>query len=90
LFTQLTWEDFSDWQQYYAEEPWGEQRADFRNAVAIAYGSVGFLPDSTKLPDITWPYFEDGLADFDVEAHQESLDEYQAVWARWDEERRSK
>jgi hypothetical protein len=44
--------EFLDWWIAYQDEPWGDERADFRSAagVAMATGARGVRP--------TWPYFE--------------------------------
>jgi len=68
-------------------EPWGEERADWRNAVSCTYANLEFLPESATLPQLTWPYFAGPLEDFDFDAHRQVLEEHQRKWAEWERER---
>lgn len=53
---------FLGWQRYYDAEPWGEERADWRELAnrtiwAAMIGGKG----EKKLPNALWPYFEDDI-----------------------------
>lgn len=50
----MTWEQFLTWEQYFIEEPFGEMRADMRQAANTFY-ALG-LDDP---PRLTFPYFTD-------------------------------
>lgn len=36
MLSEITYEQFLEWQAYYELEPFGEKRADWRNGVAIS------------------------------------------------------
>lgn len=56
LLPWLTWEQFSDWRNYWCQEPWGDIRADAREAAnTIWLAGVGHDQDS---PSLVYPYFE--------------------------------
>lgn len=59
LLEKLTHRQFLDWQTYFAQEPWGELRADMRSMVLAAHILSPHMPDGTQLPNPTYPYFED-------------------------------
>lgn len=83
----MDWDEFRDWQAYYDLEPWGEERADFRQAVAVAYANIGWLPDDAKLPDLLWPYFPEA-EQIDFDAVRQAVEEHTDHWADWERERR--
>jgi len=85
----LTWDEFTDWLAYYQVEPWGDERADLRQAVAIAYQNIAWLPDDAELPEIVWPYFPDA-EEIDFQAVREAIEEHATKWADWERERRLK
>lgn len=61
----------NDWTQYYDREPWGEERADWRQvANQMTWGRI-LGGGGTKLPNPMWPYFE---PDVDPQALLKSIE----------------
>lgn len=59
VLARLTYRKYLDWQAYFAQEPWGELRADMRSMVLAAHILSPHMPSGTELPNPTYPYFED-------------------------------
>ena len=59
MLEAMTAEQFMRWEKYYEQEPWGENRADQREAANTLYGLAPWLPVTAMLPDLHYPYFED-------------------------------
>lgn len=74
LFQMLTWDQFQDWLVYYDQAPFGEHRADLRQAVLINY----MLPteDGSDLPNVIYPYFNSGDDEIDFEAHAARIQDH--------------
>lgn len=58
LLSCLTYEQFAQWQDYYQRNPWGEGRADQRQAVLLQYLFAPFMRGGKELPSLQFPYFE--------------------------------
>lgn len=63
LLEELTLEQFQIWTQYYAAEPWGEARADQRQAAGILWLLAPHLQSEADLPDLHYPYFQNETDD---------------------------
>jgi len=88
LFERISWEEFLLWEAEYNREPWGEFRADARQAVGIRYTLAPWLEDKggvDQWPAVFWPYFDEQLK------HADDLVAYAAEhdrkWAQWEQER---
>lgn len=58
---RLTERQFRQWEAYYEEEPWGEERADWRLLMSEKrWGAMLGGNEGRQIPKATWPYFEDG------------------------------
>lgn len=55
LMQDLTWEEWCGWQDYDAQEPWGETRADWRQAALASWLIADWAQEYHA--QITWPYF---------------------------------
>ena len=90
MFERITWEEFLEWEALYDAEPWGETRADARQAVAIHYLLAPYLPkdDSRhqEWPEVFWPYWKPKEMP-DPEAVQAAIDEHVAKWRELEAER---
>tara|TARA_R100000808_G_scaffold22981_1_gene50464 strand:+ start:652 stop:906 length:255 start_codon:yes stop_codon:yes gene_type:complete len=53
----MTWPQFVTWRALWELSPWGEDRADLRQAVAISYHLQTLAELDEPPPDITYPYF---------------------------------
>jgi hypothetical protein len=91
LLTLIDWEELLWWQAYYDLEPWGDERADARLAVGVAYQLAPYLPEGTELPSLAWPYYGDAeeAEPIDPEVIREAVAAHQRHWAEWERDRRS-
>jgi hypothetical protein len=67
LLPYLTWEHVKDWRAYWNAEPWGDIRADDREAANTMW-RIG-AGQTSDLPQLTYPYFQN--ADVLWEKHKE-------------------
>ena len=86
LGNRLDLQEYLDWEAYYEAEPWGDRRADDRQAVLIAYLLSPWLPKGTKHPRLEYPYFDE-LEPIDSKAAQQAADEWAERWKAWEAER---
>ena len=90
LLRSISWDEWIRWQAYYEIEPWGEERADGRLAVEIAYLLTPYLPTGTELPDLAWPYFGEDAEAPDPATVEAEIEAYRRRWAEWEAERLAK
>ncbi len=59
MMPELTEKQFQGWQKYYDAEPWGEERADWRQfANQLTWKKIIGGGDA-KTPNAMWPYFDE-------------------------------
>jgi hypothetical protein len=86
----LTVDEFRLWQAYFEVEPWGELRADLRQAAGIAYNKAECLPDDAELPNLQFPYWENEQEEtIDFAARQQAIEDHTRRWAEWERDRRN-
>jgi hypothetical protein len=88
LLSVLTLDEWFAWQAYEQLEPWGETRADLRQAAAAAYQLAPYLPADFALPKLTYPYFA-AAEEIDVATITATVREHDRMWTDWDRQRRS-
>jgi hypothetical protein len=83
LTQRMTWQDFVLWCGRYRVQPWGEERADGRQVVALSYLLKPHLknPSTSASPAMSWPYFGDDAASADEQYRL--LKEHEAKYAHW-------
>lgn len=57
----LTERQFTGWQDYYEAEPWGEERADWRQLANQMIWSKIIGGGDAEAPSPVWPYFAAGI-----------------------------
>lgn len=62
LLPLLSASQFADWLAFFDERPWGEERADHRQAAMIQHLLRPHYKNASTvdLPRFTWPYFQSG------------------------------
>jgi hypothetical protein len=80
---RLTWDEWIDWQAWYQLQPWGEERADLRASVGIAYALAPYMPPGAELPALQWPYYE-GEAEIDIESLAAAAEAERLRWEEWE------
>ena len=85
---RLGWDEWIRWLAWWELEPWGEARADLRQAVALSYTLAPYLRRDTELPALTWPYWDQDGEELDVEALRALAAAEAKRWAEWDATRR--
>lgn len=88
LLRRLTLDELFAWRAYEELDPWGETRADFRQAAATAYHLSPYLPVGFELPKLTYPYFA-AAEDVDVAAIEAAAKAAEQHWQEWDRQRRA-
>jgi hypothetical protein len=86
---RVPWEEWCEWRAWYEIEPWGEYRADLRQAAAVSYQLSPYLPSNTELPGLVWPYWDES-DHVDVEAIKAAAAEERAKWDEWERSRKAK
>ena len=85
----MTVDEFLDWQAYWELEPWGELRADLRQAAGLAISKAEWLPADAELPEFTYPYWDTAEeTQVDLAERQRMIAEHTQRWAEWEQERR--
>ncbi len=59
LRPDLTERQLREWENFYEQEPWGESRADLRQAASIAIWGAMLAGGSKKPPSPMFPYWEE-------------------------------
>lgn len=85
---RISWDEWISWQAWYSLQPWGDERADMRSAVAVAYQLAPYLPREAELPTFQYPYSED--EPLDPEQLKAAAEAEQRRWDEWEQERRVK
>lgn len=86
---RIGWDEWLLWRAWYQIEPWGENRADLRQSVGLAYTLAPYLPRGSELPALTWPYYSDS-DELPAEQLQAAADAERVRWDAWEASRRRK
>lgn len=60
LWDELSWKEWTEWQEFWDLEPWGDQRHDLRQVALLVSIFAAWSGAHHGLPDATYPYFAVG------------------------------
>lgn len=73
LLSRLTLAQYQEWVAFYELEPFGDLRADQRQAAGVLWGISPYLKEHTDLPDLHYPYFDEIESEDDFVARAKRL-----------------